>query len=220
MAVSGANRQTLLSAMDVVIVGFGRGGTMKILCMTKRWAHHTDSGGYDRLARESGAIEVRRPRCRGLAMRSLRSAWRGLHRENHYLLDYRFEDAVAEVKTFAKAWLVRPNLIHALYGDEHLNLLLSVRSCLPCPLVATFHLRLSEWRIALRRASVTNFGGSMGRSSFRRRSCRRFGLGLGTRTWSTFPTESTRGLFGRRLLAHRMNASACYALALTCGTFP
>ncbi len=77
-------------------------------------------------------------------MRSLRAAWRRLYGGNPYLLDYRFEDLVAELKTVLVSRLRRVDIIHALYGDEHLNLLLSAKSLLPCPLVATFHLPTSR----------------------------------------------------------------------------
>lgn len=108
--------------------------------MSKRWAHHTKSGGYDQLARRCGTTEVGRPSCSGFAMRTLRAAWRRLYVASPYLLDYRFEDFLAEVKTVLSARLRGVDIVHALYGDEHLNILLSARRLLPCPLVATFHL--------------------------------------------------------------------------------
>ena len=33
---------------------------MDIVCLAKRWQHHTASGGYDRLAQEVGAMIVQR----------------------------------------------------------------------------------------------------------------------------------------------------------------
>jgi glycosyltransferase involved in cell wall biosynthesis len=57
-----------------------------------------------------------------------------------YLLDYSYEDFVAELRLLARSRLRKPDLVHALYGDDQLDLLLRARRLLPCPLVASFHL--------------------------------------------------------------------------------
>ena len=113
---------------------------MHIVCLAKRYQHHTASGGYDRLAREVAATVVRRTE----GPRWLRNVfWRLSHMSsgNHlYLLDYSYEDLIAELRLLARSRLRKPDVVHALYGDEQLDLLLRARSLLPCPLVASFHL--------------------------------------------------------------------------------
>jgi glycosyltransferase involved in cell wall biosynthesis len=116
---------------------------MHVACLTRRYQHHTASGGYDRLAREVAATVVQRIE----GSRFWRHVfWRLSHLRsptNLYLLDYSYEDFVAELNLLAKSRLRKPNVVHALYGDEQLDLLLRVRSLLPCPLVASFHLPTS-----------------------------------------------------------------------------
>jgi glycosyltransferase involved in cell wall biosynthesis len=55
-------------------------------------------------------------------------------------LDYQYEDLLAEQNLLRKAEASRPEIVHVLYGDEQLDLLLRQRSRLACSLVATFHL--------------------------------------------------------------------------------
>lgn len=113
---------------------------MRIVCLSKRWPHHTASGGYDRLAREIGATVVQRRGRAGLLDRAWRKLGRTIFGENLHLLEYSYEDLVAELRLLAKSWLRRPNVVHALYGDDQVDLLVRARRLLPCPLVASFHL--------------------------------------------------------------------------------
>ena len=118
---------------------------MRVLYLTKRWSHHTKSGGYDQLARNHGNSEITRVSCRGFTLRCLRAVWRRSYHVSPYLLDYTFEDFLAEYKALAASWIIREDILHALYGDEQLVILLRFRSLLPCPIVATFH--LPTWRV-------------------------------------------------------------------------
>jgi glycosyltransferase involved in cell wall biosynthesis len=113
---------------------------MNVVCLTKRWRHHTTSGGYDRLAQELGATVFQRPNKGGLLYRVVRKLWYMRSQRDLYLLDYQYEDMLAERRLLARSQLQRPDVVHVLYGDEQLDLLLHERSLLPCPLVATFHL--------------------------------------------------------------------------------
>ena len=114
---------------------------IRVMALTKRWSHHTDSGGYDHLAQAVGAEVVRRPaRSRWWWHRLARSWWRKHTQISRYLLDYQYEDLRAERNLLRQARVRRPEVVHVLYGDEELDLLLRQRSRLPCPLVATFHL--------------------------------------------------------------------------------
>ncbi len=56
------------------------------------------------------------------------------------MLDYQFGDWLAELRLLARCLVNPPDVVHVLYGDEQLDLLLRWRRLLRCPLVATFHL--------------------------------------------------------------------------------
>lgn len=113
---------------------------MHVSCLAKRWHHHTASGGYDRLAPETGATVFERTEGSGFLHRVLRQLWRMRSRTNLYLIDYRYEDFLAEWRLLARSWFKKPDVVHVLYGDEQLDLLLRSRWLLPSPLIATFHL--------------------------------------------------------------------------------
>jgi len=113
---------------------------MNVACLTKRWQHHTASGGYDRLARETGATVFQRIEGSGFLHRVLGRLWRTSSRPKVYLMDYRYEDFLAEWSLLVRSWLRKPDVVHVLYGDEQLDLLLRSRRLLPSPLIASFHL--------------------------------------------------------------------------------
>jgi len=113
---------------------------MYTVSLAKRWQHHTASGGYDRLAREIGSAVVKRAEGSGLLHRVLRRLWRLRSHTGSYLLNYRYEDLLAERRLLATCRLRKPDVVHVLYGDEQLDFLLRRRSLLPCPLVVSFHL--------------------------------------------------------------------------------
>jgi glycosyltransferase involved in cell wall biosynthesis len=113
---------------------------MNIVYLTKRWPHHTLSGGYDRLAQETDATVMQRDQRGGLLHRIRRRLWYLRSRRHRYLLDYWYEDLLAEQRLLADAQVKKPDVVHVLYGDEQLDFLLRARRLLPCPLVASFHL--------------------------------------------------------------------------------
>jgi glycosyltransferase involved in cell wall biosynthesis len=117
---------------------------MRVSCLVKRWPHHTASGGYDRLAPEIGATIIQRTEVSGLLGRVLRRLWRMSSPTNVHLVDYRYEDLLAERRLIARSWFRKPDVVHVLYGDEQLDLLLRSRWLLPSPLVASFHLPTSR----------------------------------------------------------------------------
>jgi glycosyltransferase involved in cell wall biosynthesis len=126
---------------------------MNIVCLTKRWQHHTASGGYDRLAQETRATVVQRSEVSGFLHLALRALWRMRSRTDIYLMDYRYKDFLAEWRLLAASWFRKPDVVHVLYGDEQLDLLLRSRWLLPSPLIATFHLptllvrdRFEQWQ--------------------------------------------------------------------------
>ena len=113
---------------------------MRITCLVKRWDHHTASGGYDRLAEMVGAKIIQRIRSDGLSYQIAKKLWMGRNSSNRYLVDYQFGDWLAELKFLATASYRPPDVLHVLYGDEQLDLLLRWRRFLRCRLVVTFHL--------------------------------------------------------------------------------
>jgi len=70
----------------------------------------------------------------------LRRFWTSRSGTNLHLLDYKYEDLLAEWRVLVRSQLRRPDAVHVLYGDEQLDLLLRRRRLLPCPLVVSFHL--------------------------------------------------------------------------------
>lgn len=119
---------------------------LRVVCVTKRWDHHTPSGGYDRLAAYLRSVEVRRPYLTSSAGRVAEKAWSFLIGEKPHLLKYRFEDRLAEEKAFWIACCRRAQIVHVFYGDEQMDTLLRRANLLPGRLVATFHLPLSLTR--------------------------------------------------------------------------
>ena len=107
--------------------GWTRAYQMRITCLLKRWDHHTASGGYDQLAEMVGAKIVQRIRRDGLGFRIAQKIWVKQNKAHEYLLDYRFGDWLAEVKFLATGLWRPPHVLHVLYGDEQLNLLLRWR---------------------------------------------------------------------------------------------
>ena len=112
---------------------------LRVMCVAKRWVHHTASGGYDQLAGAVGAEVVPRRTGRSIPARAAARLWRLVSHPKPYLVDYRYEDWLAEVYVLARSRCRRPDVVHLLYGDEQLDLLLRRRQLLSCPLIATFH---------------------------------------------------------------------------------
>jgi glycosyltransferase involved in cell wall biosynthesis len=113
---------------------------LRVVCVAKRWKHHTASGGYDQLARVVGAEVVQRDLRRDISHRVKCKVWERFAYPKSYLLDYRYEDWLAERAVLRNSQHSPPDIVHVLYGDEQLDLLLRRRQRLSCPLIATFHL--------------------------------------------------------------------------------
>jgi glycosyltransferase involved in cell wall biosynthesis len=117
----------------------------KVECLVKRWQHHTASGGFDRLAREVGAGMVQRTNERTTWAKVLAILWRRRTRTRSYMVNYQFGDYLAEWRMLWRMQWRHTGVVHALYGDDQMDLLLRRRNFLPCPLVATFHLPTSNY---------------------------------------------------------------------------
>ena len=119
---------------------------MNPIILAKRWDHHTNAGGYDRLAQFLDGHVVS-PRSRSSIYSRLGAyLFRGLSKADKYLAAYSLEDLTTELRVLTRAVIRRPDLIHCLYGDQQVDLLLRWRKCLPCPLIATFHMPASVVR--------------------------------------------------------------------------
>jgi len=110
-----------------------------IVCLVRRWAHHTDSGGYDRLAREVGAKIVARRTGQSWVRRLEEFLWWRFPRNRGYLFGYEYVDWFAEASIIVRSWFQRIDAVHVLYGENQLDLLLRRRRLLRAPLVVTFH---------------------------------------------------------------------------------
>jgi glycosyltransferase involved in cell wall biosynthesis len=119
---------------------------MRVTCLTKRWDHHTQSGGYDRLAAAVGADVVKREAVDGLGLKVARKLWMRRTKTGAYLLDYQFGDFLAELKVLTSSFFTPPDVLHVLYGDEQLDQLIKCRALLRCPLVVSLH--LPSYRVA------------------------------------------------------------------------
>lgn len=113
---------------------------MKILTLTKRWDHHTASGGYDRLPLYLGADVVKRRSEKDTSFWHLKRALYFRWKAPMHVVDYKFGDLLVEQQAAMKAFTGKYDVVHSLYGDEQLSWLLHHRSWLKARLVATFHL--------------------------------------------------------------------------------
>jgi glycosyltransferase involved in cell wall biosynthesis len=119
---------------------------LHVICIAKRWDHHTPSGGYDQLAHAVGAEVIMRRTNRSIRRRVAARLWRAFSHSKPYLVDYWYEDWLAERRVLRNSRNSPPDVVHVLYGDEQLDLLLRQRKELPCPLIVTFHLPTSGVR--------------------------------------------------------------------------
>lgn len=111
----------------------------QILSISKRWHHHTASGGFDMLAQFLGGCRIDRHSFKNynkLRRRTIDRYWKS----PEYMLDYQYSDYLAERSAFCKAKKETFDIIHYLYGDDQLDLLLKKSYRLKSKLTATFHL--------------------------------------------------------------------------------
>lgn len=113
--------------------------SLNSLTLFKRWNHHTDSGGYDKLANylsEKRIFTNKKPKKKDTI---LQKAWRRLP-SSKYVNHYEFGDLFSELKTFARVPMERVDLVHSLYAEDQLNFLLRFKDRLKCALVGSYHL--------------------------------------------------------------------------------
>jgi glycosyltransferase involved in cell wall biosynthesis len=113
---------------------------MHLITLEKRWKHHASGSGYDRLADYLNGVRVTRPDLSSAVGKLASKAWEHFGAEHGGLFDYGLGDRIAEERVFWRALGGRADIVHALYGDEQLDLLLRRAPLLRSKLVATFHL--------------------------------------------------------------------------------
>lgn len=121
------------------------GNDVKVLCLTKNFNTQTPSGGYDQIVKFLSATQVARPTIASLPMRIIEKGWSYAFGHKPYLFShlshgYHFEDRLSEEQAFWRALMLRPQILHVLYGDWMLDALLRRKRLLSSKLVATFHL--------------------------------------------------------------------------------
>jgi glycosyltransferase involved in cell wall biosynthesis len=87
-----------------------------------------------------GGDVISRRSVNSLLFRAANKIWVSRTPTHSYLVDYQFGDLLAELSVLRSALIQPPSLVHVLYGDEQLDLLLRHRRLLRCPLVASFHI--------------------------------------------------------------------------------
>ncbi|MDX1642315.1 MAG: hypothetical protein R3220_11490, partial [Balneolaceae bacterium] len=97
---------------------------VKPLILSKRWDHHTRSGGYDTLADYLPGEKIFTGRNKiknsSLAFR----IWKKMVPSSNYVNHYTPVDFLTELKAMSKITLNDFNIVHALYAEDQLNFLI------------------------------------------------------------------------------------------------
>lgn len=114
----------------------------KTLMLVKRWGHHTASGGYSRLRKEIPQSKIIKPgkSVNLLSERNGRRVFYKLLPSARYINRYTFTDMLAELNVFYETRRRNYSLIHSLYAEDQLNLLLTLKKHVKPSLIGTFHL--------------------------------------------------------------------------------
>lgn len=113
-----------------------------IITLSKRWEHHTKSGGYDRLKEDVSSLDIS-PKNKAKYVFSALTRRRVLNKlmpATRYVNGYQLKDLIAELRCIRASNFSKNSVIHSLYGEDQLLLLLQYRQLLKGALVATFHL--------------------------------------------------------------------------------
>lgn len=148
--------------------------TKKVLFLAKRWGHHTASGGYDRILRYMPGFSpefVVLPPAPSYSFGKLGFKFLKRLKSLKHLDLYCYEDLLAERRALSLAKKKEANVIHSLYSDEQLNLLLKPDVYLPCPLIGTFHFivsRMKERYLKSQRESLKRLSAAIAVSTVQR----------------------------------------------------
>lgn len=114
---------------------------LKTLFITKKWSHHTHSGGYHQLCNYSSGEFVNVEENDRIPFKRIRNKIRRkLIPSSFYTNMYGMKDMIAEWKVFRRSRETNTSVVHAIYAEDQLNFLLSYRQYLKAALVGTFHL--------------------------------------------------------------------------------
>jgi glycosyltransferase involved in cell wall biosynthesis len=111
---------------------------VRVICLVKRFDHHTASGGYDRLAAAVGAHVIAPAKIPGLFGKAANSIWRNVTPNKGHFAGYKVDDWLAELQALATGVFWPPDLLHVFYNSQ-IYLLIKWRKLLRCPLIVTFH---------------------------------------------------------------------------------
>lgn len=120
--------------------------SLKVLFLKKRFGHHTKSGGYDAIAQYIASASLHRPEMSSLLGRIAALVWRKTHEKSLVHPRYHLGDRLVEEMALCLSWIRRTDIVHALYGDEQIDILLRRISWLHGKLVVTFHLPVDQVR--------------------------------------------------------------------------
>lgn len=117
---------------------------VKPLILTKRWNHHTRSGGYDKLADYLPGDKIITGKSKTRRTSFAFKIWKKLVPSSNNVNHYLPADFISEIKGISKVYLNRFNIAHALYAEDQLNFLLKFRKYFNCMLIGTFHLPIES----------------------------------------------------------------------------
>lgn len=135
---------------------------MRVICITKRFGHHSASGGYDRLPEFLGARNIFRPAMSSFPGMVADRLWQIGFGAGAIHPHYRLADRMAEEAVFWRCLATRTDIVHALYGDEQVDVLLRRIGALRARLVLSVHYPLVRLHHIFRnvpQAQIDRIGG-------------------------------------------------------------
>lgn len=115
---------------------------MQIITLSKRWKHHSVSAGYDRLLNNIDSVDISPVRRKHyfIQKKYRKYFWNKIYQKSRLLNHYGLSDFITEARVLLRSKLKSTDVVHALYAEDQLNLLLQHREKLSSALVGSFHL--------------------------------------------------------------------------------
>ncbi|WP_234571732.1 glycosyltransferase family 4 protein [Rhodohalobacter sp. 614A] len=117
---------------------------LKSITLTKKWGHHTKSGGYDKITDYLSGEKVVTGKSKIQRFSLSHKSWKYLVPSSRFVNHYEPVDFFSELKILRKTFRSDFDIIHVLYAEDQLNFLLKFRKYLDCSLIATFHMPASS----------------------------------------------------------------------------
>lgn len=113
----------------------------EVFVLSKRYSHHSQSSGFDRLADYLDCSKIERVTL-GPFARFVKKTVHRYWQKDPDLIEffYQYPDFVTEQRALLYSWTKKTTICHVFYGDEQLDLLIKKRCLLRGKLIATFHL--------------------------------------------------------------------------------